>query len=334
MCMRLFFFRRHTRQSQPLNTQQQTPPRFQWLGGRRFLADAPYALPKDPQEVRRLDFQHFMIRQEMHGNYLAPLSRPKSILDVGCGTGRWAMEMAAEFPQANVVGIDLVLPDSAASLGHGLERQPENVSFLEADALNGLPFADASFDFVYMRFLFTAIPAAQWPALLDEAIRVTRSQGWIESVESWATMSEASPGSHTITEWINELLRQRGLDPLIARKVPEMMHSRGLEQIITRELPHTPPERSTRWKQIYSTIGLGTLDIFRTQIISQGIVTAEQYDLVAATAREEVLSTGAMFWPAYITYGRRPAVPDAKTPSPGINLAEKQYRLLSESADT
>jgi SAM-dependent methyltransferase len=42
--------------------------------------------------------------------YLAPLSHdnpPRKILDVATGTGRWAIEMADEFPDAKVIGTDL-----------------------------------------------------------------------------------------------------------------------------------------------------------------------------------------------------------------------------------
>ncbi len=326
--MHKFFFWR--RADQPSSAQPSPCPRFQWIGGRRYLADTPYALPKDPQEVQRLDFQHFIIRHEMHGNYLAPLSHPKRILDIGCGTGRWTMEMAVEFPQAQVVGIDLVLPDSAASLGHGLEQKPENAFFLEGDILKGLPFDDASFDFVYIRLMFTAIPASYWPALLDDMIRVTRPEGWIESVESWATVSDTYPASHTINEWFNELLRQRGLDPKIACKMPEMMRARGLEQVTTRVLAHTLPA-SQRWKQVFITIGLSAIENFRTPIIAQGIVTAEEYDRVAAQARQEIRNHMALIWPAYITYGQRPGTLGASTSSPKINLVEKQYRWLSGS---
>ncbi len=304
--MRRFFFWRSSRQAKITETQPSASPRFEWRGGRRYLADVPYALPKDPQEVRRLDFQHFFIRQEMHGNYLAPLDRPTSILDVGCGTGRWAMEMAAEFPEANVVGIDLVAPDSAASLGHGLTRQPDNVAFLEGDILKGLPFADASFDFVYVRFLFLAIPGRAWPALLNEVIRVTRPLGWVESVETWATMSKAFPAGFTFTEWVNELLRRRGLDPLIAQRMPEMMRARGLERIATYELAHLPPE-SQRWKQNYLTISLAMMENISTAIIEQGITTPEQCGLVMARARQELESGKSPMWPSYVTYGQRPA---------------------------
>jgi ubiquinone/menaquinone biosynthesis C-methylase UbiE len=310
-----------------ITTPKASRPRFEWRGARRYLADTPYALPKDPQEVRRLDFQHFMLRQELHGNYLAPLNRPRSILDVGCGTGRWAMEMAAEFPHARVVGMDLVLPDSAASLGHGLERQPDNVAWIEGDLLQGLPFADSSFDFVYLRFLLFAVPEQAWSALLDELLRVTRPGGWIESVESWVNLSPAFPASATFADWVNELLRRRGCAPHIARTMPELLRARGLERIATRELAHKPPQ-SLRWHQIYSAVGLTALENFRTPITAQGIVTADHYDQVAARARQESERSSTLMWPAYITYGQRPtSLRPAPTP-PRSSLVEKYERLF------
>src|SRR6185437_6275413 len=60
----------------------------------------PFALPKNIRETYRLDQQHYFLRRDLPGNHAAPLSRPGAILDIGCGTGRWAMELAAEFPHA------------------------------------------------------------------------------------------------------------------------------------------------------------------------------------------------------------------------------------------
>lgn len=300
---RFAFWRRSPTRRAPIARPAQQ--RFQWLGGRRYLADAPYALPKDPREVQRQDFQHFIIRNSLLSNYLAPLSQPRSILDVGCGTGRWAMEMAAEFPQASVVGIDLVRPESATSLGHGLEQQPHNVTFIEGDILEGLPFAPASFDFVYMRFLFMAIPAKRWAAVLDDLIRVTRPGGWIESVETWMTVSDTHPALRAITEWITELVRRRGMDPVIARKIPEMMRSRGLMRVTTHEIAHLLLQ-GTRWKQVPLTLWLSVLENFRAPILAQGIASPEQYDLATTQAKVELQLKGAVMWPAYVTYGQRP----------------------------
>src|SRR5690348_2801367 len=80
------------------------------IGGRQRTAGVPYMLPADMQEINRLDFQHYLLRHAFHGNYAAPIRDPRSILDVGTGTGRWAREMAVQFPSANVIGLDIVLP--------------------------------------------------------------------------------------------------------------------------------------------------------------------------------------------------------------------------------
>ena len=39
--------------------------------------------------------------------HLAPIKKPKRILDVGTGTGSWAIDIAEEFPDAEIIGNDL-----------------------------------------------------------------------------------------------------------------------------------------------------------------------------------------------------------------------------------
>jgi methylase of polypeptide subunit release factors len=39
--------------------------------------------------------------------YLAPLENPQAILDVGTGTGIWAVEVAEKFPDCEVIGTDI-----------------------------------------------------------------------------------------------------------------------------------------------------------------------------------------------------------------------------------
>src|SRR5260370_23310926 len=115
--------------------------RFRLFGGRRHLAAMPYPLPKDTSEINRLDFQHYLLRTGFRGNFAAPLADPTSILDVGCGSGRWAMELAAYFPIAQVVGVDLggrrII--NKKTLGYGLEKRPENYTFCACTVAEGLP---------------------------------------------------------------------------------------------------------------------------------------------------------------------------------------------------
>lgn len=74
-------------------------------------------MPNDPRELERMDYQYDVLKIVLDGrNYLAPLSHdnpPRKILDVATGTGRWAVEMADDFPGTRVMGTDLspIQPD-------------------------------------------------------------------------------------------------------------------------------------------------------------------------------------------------------------------------------
>jgi ubiquinone/menaquinone biosynthesis C-methylase UbiE len=123
------------------------------------------------------------LRYALRGNYASPIRDPHAILDVGSGTGRWAIEMANLFPRANVLGLDINPPPVDLLAERGMEMRPPNYAFVAGNLLEGLPFAERSFDFVHMRALVTAIPHDRWPYVIGELARVARPGGWVESLE-------------------------------------------------------------------------------------------------------------------------------------------------------
>lgn len=172
------------------------------------LPESAYMVPMNlnEQEISRLDFQHFILRQVLRGNYVAPLQKPQTILEVGGGTGRWCYEMAQSFPQASVIRCNRVEAKSVS------QKMPHNYNFVQADLSRGLPFPNQYFDFVHQRSLFFSIPTVAWLQLLHELVRVTAPGGWVELVEMLGPGSKPGPYVKQAIQWRDEASLRLGVD--------------------------------------------------------------------------------------------------------------------------
>ena len=95
-------------------------------------------------EHKRLDDMQLACRVLLGGNVFAPISPDaRNILDVGTGSGAWCVEVANQFPNADVCGLDL-------SPIHRKEI-PKNCHFVVGDLNDGLKFDDSSTDLVHSR---------------------------------------------------------------------------------------------------------------------------------------------------------------------------------------
>ncbi|KAF0543571.1 S-adenosyl-L-methionine-dependent methyltransferase [Gigaspora margarita] len=107
-------------------------------------------------------------------------------IDIGCGPGHWSFEIAQEYPYAEVYGIDIL--SSFPS-----KIKPKNCHFKTCDILEGLPFDDNEFDYIFMRHMLASIKAYQWFSVLKDIKRVLKSGGVIESVELNCTPHSIGP---------------------------------------------------------------------------------------------------------------------------------------------
>jgi SAM-dependent methyltransferase len=268
---------------------------------RRYIADVPYLLPKDLGETNRLDFQHYMLRYALKGNYAAPLDDPRDILDVGSGTGRWAVEMAQQFRAARVVGMDVAPPpmDAAAAA----DVRPANFSFAQGNALERVPFPDDSFDFVHQRFLTLAIPAARWPGVVAELLRVTRPGGWVELVETAPPMG--APAIDQLARWGIELTRRRGIDISLMARIGDLLRDGGAMQVTARAINIPVGKPNGRIGAMAAVDYLSALAAVRGPVTKLGIVDEATYDAMMARGRQE-FDQGAFIQPVYLAFGRRP----------------------------
>lgn len=295
-------FRRKSRQADEPASGDTPRRRF---FGREYTAGVPYALPSDLGEMNRLDFQHFVLRQAFKGNYAAPVRKPSRILDVGSGAGRWAREMAANFPSATVTCIDIKNPASdeqdAASSASGTHLA--SYQFIQGNILDGLPFPDASFDFVHQRLLFFAIPTDRWQFLLNELTRVTRPGGWIEVVEGRYGYEPMGAAAQQIADAMLPAMLQRGIDPRNSAHLAQYLHNAGLQRVQTRTIKLPVGDWGGRLGQLAATDVLNFSQAAKPLLLAQGMSDADFAQLVE-TMRQECEQLHYT-WPFYIVFGQR-----------------------------
>jgi ubiquinone/menaquinone biosynthesis C-methylase UbiE len=75
------------------------------------MKDGKYQYPNDETENDRLDLQHHLFSLTFDGKlFTAPIPKEKRlhrVLDIGTGTGIWAIDFADEHPETKVLGVDL-----------------------------------------------------------------------------------------------------------------------------------------------------------------------------------------------------------------------------------
>lgn len=103
----------------------------------------------------------------------AGAAKPR-ILDVGCGTGRFLLQLRRAFPRAKLYGLDLS-PYYVRQATDVLARATD-VSLIVENAEN-MPFADGFFDAVTSVFLFHELPRSVRRAVMREAWRVLKRGG-------------------------------------------------------------------------------------------------------------------------------------------------------------
>jgi ubiquinone/menaquinone biosynthesis C-methylase UbiE len=258
-------------------------------------------LPKDLREVSRLDFQHYLLRQVIAGNHLAPLYQPQTILDVACGTGRWMAEIAQEFPQASVFGVD----QTPISLVESTIPFSSNCHFQQSNILEGLPFPPNSFDFVHLRFLIFALPLETWPGVVQDLVRVTRPGRWIELVDPDLTFNNQGPMTARVLHWIAEASMLRGIDMTIGKKLGPFLQGAGLINVKTQRFAIPLGEWGGRVGSMLATDFYEAAKTLKPLVTAGAKVTPDEYDrsLEIWLRENNEYRTSCDF---YVAYGQHP----------------------------
>ena len=167
-----------------------------------------------PQEKRLID--------------LYRLPRNPRVLDVGAGTGEFSARIAAEFPDATVLGVEL-LPTSVQLARERYSAFSPRVRFETGDAFH-LAQPDNSFDLSANRHMVQSIPHVE--RVLAELVRVTKPGGHVHVLAEDYTMLHMMSGPlDSDLFWRKgpvEFAERTGTDSRIGRRAWTLMRAAGL----------------------------------------------------------------------------------------------------------
>jgi SAM-dependent methyltransferase len=250
------------------------------------------------EERTRLRIQDQLLTTGM-GGVLPEQADPThlySLLDVGCGSGDWLIEVAKAYPHmTTLVGVDI----SSKMLGYAraqadAEGVGERIEFLEMDALRRLEFPDGSFDLVNERFGDSFIRTWDWPRFLEECRRVVRTGGVIRVTECDLTENN-SPALNRIYDLFLQALYNAGHFFRLERRgvideLGSLLRRYGIENVQTCAHPIDCSAGTSAWQPYYENVQHG----FRTLLpfFRKWTRVPDDYEAIYQQALEDMQQPG------------------------------------------
>lgn len=159
------------------------------------------------------------------------LPRHARVLDVGAGTGEFSARVAEHFPEAQVLGVELLAASVELARREHASFAPR-LQFETGDAFK-LRQADNSFDLVANRHMIQSVPHVD--RILAELVRVTKPGGHVHVLaEDYSMLHMMSGPLDPDVFWRKgpiEFSERTGTDSRIGRKAWTLMRAAGLKDV-------------------------------------------------------------------------------------------------------
>lgn len=206
------------------------------------------------------------------------------VLDIACGPGGWALDVAFEYPKIEVIGVDsnAAMIKYASALAHSQGLQ--NAHFRNMDVVKHLDFPDNTFDVINAHCMSSSIPIAAWPALLQNCMRVLRPGGVLYLLEAETPITNSG-----ICERVGELLARvkhqaGGHDPANAEQsvaitplLAPLLRQAGYRDIQYKAYAIDYSKGSDAYEGCYDNFTV-ELQLLKPFLLETGILTEEEFD--------------------------------------------------------
>ncbi|KAF5522698.1 Secondary metabolism regulator LAE1 [Colletotrichum aenigma] len=274
-----------------------------------------YFAPNDESEMDRLDFNHMLVLKTLGKKlFLAPVPKEKThrILDIGTGTGIWAIEASDLFPNAEVIGNDL----SAIQP----EWVPPNVKF-EVDDVESEWVHNEKFDFTFCRYMAASI--SDWPKLMSRIYENTNPGGWVE-FQDYDLLYRSDDGSltddHHTSKWTKDFLdgfKSIGREPCPGPKLEGWAEEAGFTNIKHQvfKLPIGPWPKDPYYKDVGMTnmiMLLDGLEGFTLRMFCSVLGwTKEEVQVLLMLVRKELKAPAFhAYYNLHVVYAQKPETKD------------------------
>lgn len=217
------------------------------------------------------------------------------ILDLACGPGGWAQEMAFAHPECEVLGVDISNAMIRFARQQAAIQHLENLQFEVMDILKPMPLEDESFDLVNARTIAGFMSPDDWPRLLQECHRILRPGGVVRLTEGeWGFTNSAAVEklcslSNRALFLAGKTLSPNGLYLGITPMLGLFLRKAGFQQI-QKKAHVTDYSAGTEAYYSYFKDLSAMFPLLKPFLLKMGVVTSpEEFEQLYQTALAEML---------------------------------------------
>ncbi len=222
------------------------------------------------------------------------LSSIHAVLDVACGPGQWALDVARQYPHMQVTGGDisqLMIAYASTLIG-----DIPNARFLNMDVRQSLDFPEQSFDFIQARLITSFMRMTEWPTLLKECQRILKPGGTLCLIEGESMGVSNSAAFEQFNALLVHAMRKTGhcfapegnmfgITPLL----PHLLEQQGFQHITQQAFAHNFSAGQKAHRAAY-TGNKTALKLVQPFLIHEKVTTQPEIDILYERTLQDMQS--------------------------------------------